>query len=213
MHRLPITVGAELYPERLGHIFNDNGKPEDEEARVGALLGGLVSRGLRAQPRSGSLLTGQLYIAIDFVRGAPKATFDGNAHPLQIPTAAGTLDDVQEQISSIVAKVDRIPFDSIGKRLDEALSGMDTAFTHLNTDILPETGRTLTDVRRSMNDAAGSLSADSPLRQGIDQTLEELQRAARSLRAFSDYLSRHPESLIRGRRADPAPATSGDGHE
>jgi paraquat-inducible protein B len=213
MHRLPITVGAELYPERLGHIFNDNGKPEDEEARVGALLGGLVSRGLRAQPRSGNLLTGQLYIAIDFVRGAPKTVFDVNAQPLQIPTAAGTLDDVQEQISSIVTKIDKIPFDSIGKRLDQGLSGMDTAFTHLNTDILPEAGRTLADVRKSMNDAAGSLSADSPLRQGIDQTLEELQRAARSLRAFTDYLSRHPESLIRGRQADPAPSTSGAGHE
>jgi paraquat-inducible protein B len=213
MHRFPITVGAVLYPERLGHIFNDPRKPEDEQTRVAALMSGLVARGLRAQPRSGNLLTGQLYIAIDFMRNAPKTAFNGAARPLQIPTAAGTLDDVQEQVSSIVAKLDKIPFDSIGKRLDQALNGMDMTFNHLNTDILPEAGRTLTDVRKSVNDATNSLSGDSPLRQGIDQTLDELQRAARSLRAFSEYLSRHPESLIRGRRADPPPATSGDTHD
>jgi paraquat-inducible protein B len=32
--------------------------------------------------------------------------------------------------------------------------------------------------------------------------LQELQRAARSLRVMTDYLGAHPDALLRGRRAD-----------
>jgi paraquat-inducible protein B len=35
--------------------------------------------------------------------------------------------------------------------------------------------------------------------------MQELARAARSLRVLADYLERHPESLIRGKTAEPAP--------
>ena len=112
---------------------------------------------------------------------------------------------MQEQVSGIVAKIDKLPFQSIGQRLDQGLGRLDDALGHLNTDILPETSRTLGEVRKTMGEAAGTLSGDSALRHSIDQTLEELQRSARSVRAFTDYLSRHPESLIRGRAADPPP--------
>jgi paraquat-inducible protein B len=36
--------------------------------------------------------------------------------------------------------------------------------------------------------------------QGIDQAMGELTRAARSVRVLADYLERHPESLLRGKR-------------
>ena len=76
---------------------------------MSVLLGELVARGLRAQTRTGNLLTGQLYIAIDFVPNEPRIAFDGAVRPLRIPTAPGTLDHAQEQISSIVAKLDALP--------------------------------------------------------------------------------------------------------
>ena len=49
--------------------------------------------------------------------------------------------------------------------------------------------------------------ADSPLQQNLTSTLQQLQRMAQSLRSLTDYLSAHPDALIRGRRADPPPAT------
>ena len=50
---------------------------------------------------------------------------------------------------------------------------------------------------------------DAPLQQGAAQTLAELQRAAQALRVLADYLQQHPESLLRGKRADPALAPDG----
>jgi len=62
-------------------------------------------------------------------------------------------------------------------------------------------------VQKTMGTANDALSGDSPLQQNLGATLEELQRTARSLRVLTDYLSGHPEALIRGRRPDAAPTT------
>ena len=56
-----------------------------------------------------------------------------------------------------------------------------------------------------MGTANDALSENSPLQQNIANTLEELQRTVRSVRAFTDYLGRHPEALLRGRGADAPP--------
>ena len=42
-------------------------------------------------------------------------------------------------------------------------------------------------------------SANSPLRGDLSEALQELTKAARSIRDLTDYLERHPESLIRGK--------------
>ena len=44
-----------------------------------------------------------------------------------------------------------------------------------------------------------SYSGDSRLMVEFNRTLRELNATARSLRRLSDYLERHPESLIRGK--------------
>jgi paraquat-inducible protein B len=170
---------------------------------------GLVEKGVRAQARSGNLLTGQLYIAMDFDPKAPKVAFDPNAKPLQIPTIAGDFDHLQEQLSSIVDKVQKIPFDSIGQNLDGSLKELKGTLHSVNTDLLPEAKKTLQGVNRTVGTANDALSENSPLQQNIGNTLEELQRTVRSVRAFTDYLGRHPEALLRGRGADaPPPAVA-----
>jgi paraquat-inducible protein B len=70
---------------------------------------------------------------------------------------------------------------------------------------LPQLKGTLGGLNKTLNSADQALSGDSPLQQNLGLTLQELQRMARSLRVFSDYLSAHPEALIRGRRPDAAP--------
>ncbi len=46
------------------------------------------------------------------------------------------------------------------------------------------------------------LASDSPVQGDLRETLEQVNRAAESLRSLTDYLERHPESLIRGRREE-----------
>ncbi|MNL73532.1 hypothetical protein D3C87_1990040 [compost metagenome] len=43
------------------------------------------------------------------------------------------------------------------------------------------------------------LAEDATLRQSLGQTLQEIQRAARSVRTLTDLLSRYPEAMVQGR--------------
>jgi paraquat-inducible protein B len=60
----------------------------------------------------------------------------------------------------------------------------------------------LKDVRQTLRSAEKTIADDAPLQQDLRQTLQEVTRAAGSLRVLTDYLERHPESLIRGKPED-----------
>lgn len=206
--RFPVTVGAVIYPQRLGHAYDKlaaQAKAHGGEADLAQMLGPLVEQGLRAQARTGNLLTGQLYIALDFLPKAPKVPFSGQANPLEVPTAPGSFDKLQEQLADIVSKVQKVPFDRIGNNLDQTLADLDHTLKHVNADVLPELKGTLKGAQRTLGSADNALSADAPLQQNLTGTLQELQRMARSLRALTDYLGVHPEALLRGRPDDPPP--------
>ena len=206
--RFPLTVGALIYPQRLGGAYDKlaaQAGTKDGRVDLARMFGPLVEHGLRAQARTGNLLTGQLYIALDFVPKAPKVAFDPNATPIELPTAPGSFDKLQEQLADIVTKLQKVPFDSIGQNLDATLGDLDRTLRHVNGDVLPELKGTLKGAQRTLGSADSALSSDSPLQQNLGSTLEELQRMARSLRALTDYLGVHPEALIRGRRGDRPP--------
>lgn len=203
----PVIVGAVVYPQRLGQADAKlrAAVGGDEEQQLPKILHGMVEHGLRAQARTGNLLTGQLYIAIDFDKKATKVAFNEKASPLEVPTTPGDFDHLQEQISNIVDKVAKIPFDSIGKNLDGSLQELHGTLKQVNGELLPEAKKTLQGVNKTVGTANDALSEDSPLQQNIANTLEELQRTVRSVGALTDYLGRHPEALLRGRGADAPP--------
>ena len=206
--KFPVVVGAVVYPQRLGAAYDKLealARSNGDDADMSQMMGRLVQQGLRAQARTGNLLTGQLYVALDFVPHAPKVAFDVGARPLTIPTVPGSFDKLQDQLAEIVDKIDKIPFDSIGKNLDQTLAGLHATIKQVNGNTLPELQHTLQGVQKTMGTANEALSGDSPLQQNLGGTLQELQRMARSLRVLTDYLGGHPEALIRGRGADAKP--------
>ncbi len=209
--RFPVLVGAVIYPQRLGAAYDKLealAKANGENPDLSQMVGHLVEHGLRAQARTGNLLTGQLYVALDFVPRTPKVAFDPAARPLTIPTVPGSFDKLQEQMAGIVDKLAKVPFDSIGQHLDHSLAGLDATLRQVNGQTLPALKDTLHGVQQTMGTANDALSAGSPLQQNLGATLEQLQRMARSLRVLTDYLGAHPEALIRGRGADAKPATT-----
>ena len=192
----PVVVDAVVYPHRLRHALEkQTASARARHEEVAQVVRALVERGMRAQPKPGNLLTGQLYIALEFIPNAPRATFNMKAKPLVVPTVRGDISRLQEQVASIVDKLDQVPFDSIGRRLDESLLGLDKALKQVNGELLPEARNTLGSVKET-------LAPDAPLPQNLNQTLQELQRSARSLRVLTDMLGRHPEALIRGQGED-----------
>ncbi|SDU82756.1 PqiB family protein [Pseudomonas mucidolens] len=205
----PVNVGIVIYPQRLGQVHTKmlkvlNHDPNDEAAGV-RLIGTFIENGLRAQARSGNLLTGQLYIALDFYPKAEKVTFDATVRPVSIPTVPGNLEQLQEKLEGIVDKINQLPIERIAGNLDGNLIELRKGLAQFNAKTLPGVQTTLGDVSKTLRSASATLAEDSPQREQLTQTLSELERMSRSLRELSDYLGRHPESLIRGRPDNAAP--------
>lgn len=197
--RFPTVVGIMVYPQRLGTVLKKlHTQGGDNEQQAAQAMRNMVDHGLRAQARPGNLLTGQLYIALDFIPDAPKASFDVNARPLTLPTVNSSIEQVQEDLVSIVSKINKIPFDTIGKNLNKTLQQM-------NGQVLPQTTRTLQQAQQTLGSAQTMLGEDAPLQQNLNQTLLEVQRASRSVRTLTDLLGRHPEALLQGTPAADAP--------
>jgi paraquat-inducible protein B len=205
----PLNVGIVIYPQRLGQAYKKmltefKHDPNDEAAGI-RLLGTFVDNGLRAQARSGNLLTGQLYIALDFFPKAEKVAFDATVRPVILPTIPGSLEQLQEKLESVVDKLNKLPVDRIASNLDSNLVELRKGLTQFNAKTLPGVQNTLADVSKTLQSASSTLAEDSPQREKLTETLDELGRMSRSLRELSDYLGRHPESLIRGRPDNAAP--------
>jgi paraquat-inducible protein B len=171
-------------------------------------------RGLRAQLRSGNLLTGQLYVALDSFPNAPKAKIDWNRDPTELPVVPSTVSDIEAKLTGIVAKLDKLPYEAIGTDLTTALTSLnqtlqDTsrAINRIDSDVTPELKTIVAEVRSTIASADGVLKntdatlvgKDAPAQQDLRDALQEIARAARSLRVLTDYLERHPEALIRGK--------------
>ncbi|WP_347259902.1 MlaD family protein [Rudaea sp.] len=205
----PLIVGVVIYPQRFGRAGEKIAQlvprgSDDDNARLAHLIEPMVARGLRAQARTGNLLTGQLYIALDFLPNATKIAFDPAARPVELPTTPGSFDRLQEQMTGIVEKIDKLPLEAIGRHLDSTIAQLDKALRQVNEATLPQFNATLAGAQGTLGSAQKAISTDAPLQQNLAQTLAEMQRAARSLRALTDYLGIHPESLLRGKPADPA---------
>lgn len=201
-------VIADVYPERLGAAMKSMRALESStQTSAGQMWQRMVERGLRAQLRAGNLITGQLFIALEFVKNAGPAPFDPAARPLVIPTAPGSMEQLQEQLQSIVHKLDEIPFGDIGKNLNGTLKNASELLAQLDRELAPEAKATLRDAQHALQSLDQSVaSQDAPLQQDARRTLQELNRAAASLRALADYLEQHPESLIRGKSSGQEPA-------
>jgi len=223
----PVRVMAEIFPLRLGAVRGAlfSGIDGDPAAELNVLKR-MVEKGLRAQLRTGNLLTGQLFVALDFVPKANKATATVTDGTLEMPTVPGTLSEVQSQVAEIVQKMAKVPFEEIGTNLAATLGQANKAIAQLTPearkalaeasaaigDLTPEAKKTLAEVERTLARAQASLDSldrnvtnpNAPLQRNVEETMEELNRAAKSLRILSDYLQLHPESLLRGKPGDPA---------
>jgi paraquat-inducible protein B len=203
--RMPVTM--QIFPDRLRRK-GDEAAPESKYTQEQQLRY-LVGKGMRAQLRNGNLLTGQLFVAIDFFPKAPPVTVDVTQEPLVFPTMPGSLDTLQSQAEEIVTKVNKIPFDKIGgdvrvalANLNKTLAGAEQLTKTLNNDVSPEVTAAVKEARKTLDNANRTLAQDSPLQQDVRETLVELKRTATSVRVLTDYLERHPESLLRGKPDD-----------
>jgi paraquat-inducible protein B len=183
---VPVTI--HLDPQRLGIKVIDL-KPGTNLAAVRQkLIDSLVAHGVRAQLRTGNLLTGSAFVAFDFFPDARPVKIDWSQHPVQLPTVPGQLEATEARINNIVNKLNQLPLKQIADNLNKTLSDLDL---------------TLVSARGTLDNANTMVEPSSVQRTEFDQTLQEVRRAARSIRVLADYLEQNPEALLRGKKGGP----------
>ena len=101
-----------------------------------------------------------------------------------------------EQVKSALASV-RESFD----QLKSTLKSLDPAIGDLKP-ALDQAKIALTNLQKSTAELGRLLKPDSSLRYQLDSSLSRIGAAAASIQELSDFLTRHPNSLIFGRKPD-----------
>ena len=213
-----------------------------------------VANGFRAKLDFESLISGQLFIALDFYKdvAAPELHQEGNADIFEIPpqpsdieailadlTKAigniGSVDfaslakDLQAVLKSAQVGIDAMHLDQLGSSLDKAansvsslasgeqiksaLASVRESFEQLTATLksldpavadlkptLDQAKAALTNLQKSTAELDRVLKPDSAFRYQLDGSLSEINAAAASIQQLADFLQRHPNSLLFGRK-------------
>jgi paraquat-inducible protein B len=210
-----ITVLIETEPQRweiLGKATMDDKTQMDK----------LVAKGLRAQLKTGSLLTGQLFVDWDFHPDASPAQVKYGQKFPELPTIPAPLQILTARVNDLLSKLETVPIEKIGKNLDDTLENVKNITAsadllqavralnqtlqetrklvqNLNTNVAPAITATLDQAQQTLDSVAGTLGKDAPLQYEMRQALKELGEAARGIRILTDYLERHPDAIIFGK--------------
>jgi paraquat-inducible protein B len=199
-----IVVEVDLYPARLRTRALKAQAALTGKERT-AFINGMIARGLRAQLRTGNLLTGQLYVALDFIRDAPPAKLRSVGALLEIPTMPGSIEDLKASITSVAKKLDKVDYEGISADLKDTLKSTTKMMKGLDAslaDLTPETKAVIAEARRALAAADRAIAPESPLLQDTRAMMMEISRAAQAFRVLADYLERHPEALISGKKEE-----------
>jgi paraquat-inducible protein B len=212
-----MAVEISLYPERFARQDRSRPATPPTPQALRQFIDVMVAKGFRAQLRTGNLLTGQLYVALDFFPKTQAAAIDWRRQVPELPTQPGSLDSLQGQLLAVV------------EALQGTLQRTDRLIDHIDQEVVPELAPTLRDARQTLNHASAILASDSPMQTELRDTLRDTRRtlahanavlasdspmqtelrdtlrdvgrAAGAVRNLADLLERQPQALLTGKEA------------
>lgn len=214
--RVPVEVTLE--PERVQLVGGRLGDVDPTET-----IETLVDNGLRARLKTGSFITGQLFVDLSMQPVSPARYLgNGQGNLPELPTLPQKLDEIANSLTSLLEKVETFPLEEIGIRLlgtvegmenivtspalndgmvslQQAAAGISSLVTNLDTSVLPATQTALDAAREALGGVRDVTSATSPVRYNLEQALKELSATARSLRELTEFLEQNPNALILGK--------------
>nr|WP_320192851.1 MlaD family protein [uncultured Desulfobacter sp.] len=218
--KILVPVRIEVEEERLHCVSYNAGSGKEK-----ITMDQLVSKGMRGQLSTGNLLTGKLFVALDFFTSQAPAKVIDHGDIIEIPTIPTPLEALTNNLVTIIGKIQKLPFEDIGTGLKDAVQSFKTAGNAVKA--LAESGElaeavkgfgqiiekvqiladklsstlppTVDQARQTLKDAGGVLSRDAAVVVELRRTLDELSQAAKAVQALADELEQHPESLLRGK--------------
>ena len=228
-------VGPEDAPPEM--VWSENGEAipviinlepgwlgDDTEESTEALASALdaaVARGLRASLAVGNLLTGNLFVSLDFAQDAePVEPSTYNSTPV-LPTVSTGLSQIENKVVALLNKLQGLPLEetlvatnaalaSVQSSLLEAGDALKTVDQLLQEDGTQALPGELTNTLQEVQTLLQSLSSDAPLRKELVASLQQLQETLTGANALIGNLERQPNSLIFGSQTPSDPIPGGD---
>lgn len=181
-------------------------------ARLQEAMALAVRNGLRGTLETGNLLTGSLYVNLDFFDNAAQRTvgeFEG--HPT-IPTVSTGLGRIQQQVTTLMATLNELPLGESLASADAALKDVEAAAeafeTLLASEDVADLPRRLEASLAQLDRTLAAYSSDSGLPEEISRAVDALNRTLESVEAVANRLERDPNAVIfpTRQRADPQPS-------
>jgi paraquat-inducible protein B len=180
--RSQIVVVAEMEPSRIQGL-----NVESAPAGVAGVVQAAVAAGLRAQLELQSLVTGQLYVGLDFYPGT-RATLTGtDPTQCEIPTIPTKLAELQDQMKKIMEELGQLP-------LKEALGAVARAGDAIEKlAASPEIPRVLRSADRTMEEARATIHT---LGVKLDSAIGTLQVTLEQAQGTMDGVGRDARRLL-----------------
>jgi len=189
VNKIPVIIEIDL--KKMTSRGASGAVAEEQEVFQRAI----VERGLRGQLQTESLVTGVLYIALDFFPGTPinvvQEPNGDNKYP-EIPTIPTEFEQARDAISRIIDKLNEIDFKGVIKSLTETVNGVNqlvqspalkSAIQKIDQTVVPKIDEALASMTKLANDVDGKVNGLSAnLEQTSDATRQAMQQAENSLK-------------------------------
>jgi paraquat-inducible protein B len=202
-HRVPVLIKIDP------NLLLDQADSNTNTATAQTLIAQSVEKGLRASLKSGSLLTGQLFVDLDFQKGAPPAAVASLGSYEVLPTmpAAG-LDELQEKMGALLDKFKELPLEKTVSNANNALAAVKDAAANLDklTGADGALNKTLKNAEKITSELSGNRDIGGTLHNlketsaKLNTTVADLSvqfgKVAQNLTEASDTVKRQPWRLI-----------------
>jgi paraquat-inducible protein B len=182
-----VPVHFNLEPGRIAALNLPTGGDLDDK------LQDMVHRGLRVKLESGNILTGQKQLAIDIYSDAGQADLKKQGDDYIIPVLGGGSDDVATAAANLVNRLNSIPFESIGKNLDQTLAGANALMND------KQLGESVTELKATL---ASARTLVDNLNHGVTPAMQRLPAIASGLESTVQRTDKLVGSLQTGYGGD-----------
>lgn len=150
----------------------------------------LIARGLRAQLKTQSLLTGLLYVQLDFHPDKPPVFVDLKTEHLQIPT-------IPTELEMLTQKLEELDLAQLAGKIEGTISGLNSFLTNKDFQALPgNLQSTLTAVTQLTEELRTQVAATGPkLDTVLDDVSTTVAGANKELPKFSALAKKNLEVL------------------
>ena len=139
----------------------------------------LIAKGLRARLTTQNLLTGQLMIELQMLPNTPIVLQQPENNIRYIPQISKDLQDLP--LKQILARADNVL-----SELEKGVPQLLQSFTKLGDNLNAYTDKSAPQTAQTLNQ--------------LNRTLRDVSAASLSVKNLSDYLERHPDALIKGKK-------------